>query len=109
MCYKKNIKQSIKITSIKPERPQKNVKIKYDECECGNIKYYKSKKCKHCHNKLPKCHCRKVIRPSKEELLQLIKTTPFTQIGKYYNVSDNAVRKWCKYYELPFRKKDLKD
>ena len=24
-----------------------------------------------------------------------------------YGVSDNAVRKWCKYYCLPFRKKDL--
>jgi hypothetical protein len=25
----------------------------------------------------------------------------FVQVGKKYNVSDNAVRKWCKYYQLP--------
>ena len=51
---------------------------------------------------------RKVERPSKDELLELIKTTSFLQIGKLYDVSDNAIRKWCKYYELPYRKKDIK-
>jgi hypothetical protein len=25
-----------------------------------------------------------------------------------YNVSDNAIRKWCKDYNLPYRKKDIK-
>lgn len=25
-----------------------------------------------------------------------------------YGVSDNAIRKWCKQYDLPFRKKDIK-
>ena len=51
---------------------------------------------------------RKVDRPSKEELLELIKTTSFLQIGKLYGVSDNAIRKWCKYYNLPYKKKDIK-
>lgn len=57
------------------------------------------------------CSCldhRKVERPSKEELFELIKTTPFLTIGKMYNVSDNAVRKWCETYGLPYKKKDLK-
>lgn len=57
------------------------------------------------------CSCldhRKVERPSKEELFELIKTTPFLTIGKMYNVSDNAVRKWCETYGLPYRKKDIK-
>jgi len=27
----------------------------------------------------------------------------------YAGVSDNAVRKWCKYYGLPYRKKDIKE
>lgn len=43
---------------------------------------------------------RKVLRPSREELQFLIKNTPFTTLGKKYNVSDNAVRKWCKRYNL---------
>jgi hypothetical protein len=45
--------------------------------------------------------------PSKEELEQLIYTTPFTTIGEMYNVSDNAVRKWCKKYGLPHRRSDI--
>lgn len=47
-------------------------------------------------------------RPSKEELLALIQDKPFLEIGRMYNVSDNAIRKWCKSYELPYRKKDIK-
>ena len=50
---------------------------------------------------------RKVKRPSKEELLFLIKNKTFTQIGKDYGVSDNAIRKWCKSYGLPYKKKDI--
>ena len=34
---------------------------------------------------------------------------PFLIIGKKYNVSDNAVRKWCKTYNLPFRVSDIKN
>ena len=33
---------------------------------------------------------------------------PFTQIGIKYGVSDNAIRKWCKSYELPFRVLEIK-
>ena len=47
-------------------------------------------------------------RPSKEELLELIKRMPFVKIGKMYNVSDNAIRKWCKSYNLPYKRKDIK-
>jgi len=43
---------------------------------------------------------RKVIRPSKCELARLLKNTPYTQIGKMFGVSDNAVRKWAKKYAL---------
>ncbi|MCP4320253.1 MAG: hypothetical protein GY787_00020 [Alteromonadales bacterium] len=51
---------------------------------------------------------RKVERPLKEQLLVLIKTKPILQIGKQYGVSDNSIRKWCKFYDLPYRKKDIK-
>lgn len=46
----------------------------------------------------PKPWLRKVERPTKEELDNLIKDYPITKIGKMYNVSDNAIRKWIKYY-----------
>ena len=51
---------------------------------------------------------RRVERPSKEELSQLLQESSFSAIGRAYGVSDNAVRKWCKYYGLPHRKKDIK-
>lgn len=38
---------------------------------------------------------------SREELKQLIRTTPFVQIGKQYGVTDNSIRKWCDKYKLP--------
>ena len=45
---------------------------------------------------------------SKEELKKLIRTTPFTTIGKQYGVTDNAVRKWCDKYNLPRKVKEIK-
>lgn len=48
-------------------------------------------------------------RPSSTELLFLVKELPFTEIGRMYGVSDNTIRKWCKTYKIPYRKKDLKN
>lgn len=45
---------------------------------------------------------------SREELKKLIRTTPFTTIGKQYGVTDNAVRKWCDKYNLPRKVKEIK-
>ena len=70
---------------------------------CGNIKYRRAKLCIYCNSIMQ----RKVERPSKEELFELIKTMQFTQIGKMYGVSDNTIRKWCKKYELPFKRDDI--
>ena len=33
----------------------------------------------------------------------------FVQVGKYFNVSDNAVRKWCKLYKIPIKYREFKD
>ena len=50
---------------------------------------------------------RKVIRPSREELKQLIRTIPFTRIAEQFGVSDNAIRKWCKAENLPSKKSEI--
>lgn len=50
----------------------------------------------------------KVERPTREQLKELIRFKPFTQIGKDFGVSDNAVRKWCKSYNLPTKTSDIK-
>lgn len=50
---------------------------------------------------------RKCDRPNREELKDLIYILPFTQIASKYGVTDNAVRKWCKSYNLPSTKKEI--
>lgn len=51
---------------------------------------------------------RQVERPNREKLKDMIRNLPFTTIGKQFNVCDNTIRKWCKYYKLPNKKKEIK-
>lgn len=46
---------------------------------------------------------------TRDELKKLLRSTSFVEIGRQYNVSDNAIRKWCIGYNLPSRKKDIKN
>lgn len=45
--------------------------------------------------------------PSKEELSKLTQNMSFTKIGEMYGVSDNAIKNWCKKYNLPYKKSDI--
>jgi transposase-like protein len=44
---------------------------------------------------------RRVERPSYEQLKADLQTMSFLAIGRKYGVSDNAVRKWLRWYERP--------
>lgn len=87
-----------------------NVRTK--KCEvCDNIfEYYPnaSKVRKFCSAKCNTISQTKTNKPSKDELFNLVKIKSFVEIGRMFNVSDNTIRKWCKSYDLPYRKKDLK-
>lgn len=98
-CYNDFRKNNNKKISIKTKSNEKNL------CPCCNInmKNKISFMCEECFNKN-----RPSKSPDKEELEELIYTTPFTKIGEMYGVTDNAVRKWCKKYGLPYKKKDIK-
>jgi hypothetical protein len=48
---------------------------------------------------LPKLAERKVQRPPYEQLLEEIEATSYLAVGRKYGVSDNAVRKWVRFYE----------
>lgn len=50
-----------------------------------------------------------VERPGRDILKSLVRTMPFIQIAKLYGVSDNAVRKWCKHYNLPHKSTIIKN
>ena len=76
--------------------------------ECGKLitnpfnKKFCSEECKNI-NATKSAH----LQISKKELEKLIYQFTFTQIGKLYGVSDNAIRKRCKKFGLPYRKADI--
>lgn len=99
---KKQEKQEFENNRIKV---QMRVKQRYFCKQCGRPLSTNADYCQTCIHEFQ----RKCEWPSREELKELIRTTPFLQIGKKYNVSDNAVRKWCLNYGLPSKKKDIKN
>ena len=84
---------------------RRNIKKKQYFCKkCGTEISKGAQLCTKC---LGETH-RKSNRPSKEELLELIKTKSFCEIGRMFGVSDNAIRKWCKAEGLPHLKSEIK-
>lgn len=84
-------------------------------CKCVHCgKYFVKNKKKHrycsteCYNKY--CNEQFVLnenRPNKELLQELVNQLPFTTIANMYNVTDNAVRKWCKKYGILYKYRDI--
>jgi len=72
----------------------KNCKICNEQFETKNDKQ------KYCKPNCSNIGQRKVERPSNAELAKLIEIISWTELGKKFGVSDNAVRKWAKKYEL---------
>ena len=85
----------------------RSVRKTYNCVKCGRArtKHSKSGLCKYCAATIFGQEHRKVKnRPSKDDLVTLIATTPMTTIGRIFGVSDNAVRKWAKTYGIPTKK-----
>lgn len=65
----------------------------FEHCfTCGKI----TKNKKYCSKK---CTRKTVIRPSYEQLKQDLAESNYCAVGRKYGVSDNAIRKWIRYYE----------
>lgn len=74
------------------------------ECEGCGILTFNDKFCSHaCNNQYKKRN-----NPSKEELEMLIQDNTYANIGKMFNVSGNAVKKWIKFYDLKYIPKKSK-
>lgn len=73
-------------------------------CDCGKPISSQANRCVSCAQK----NSRKVNRPDRDILKSLIRTKSFLEIGKMFNVSDNAVRKWCDAEKLPRKKAEIK-
>ena len=76
-------------------------------CPVCNVNYKdaKAETCIDCWNELNRMFIKNTDTqlPSRAVLKNKIRTSSFVQIGKEYGVSDNAVRKWCKFYDLPYK------
>lgn len=100
-----NCNQQLETTgSRNPQR--KTFAKKYYCVDCGKEVFRGSTRCTSCEFK------RRTISledmpVTREELKELIRTQPFTQIGKNFGVSDNAIRKWCEKFNLPRKKTEI--
>lgn len=63
--------------------------------DCGVEVTSYSKRCDKCHQ----ISCRKVERPSYEQLKNEIASTNCKEVSRKYGVTDNTIRKWLKLYE----------
>lgn len=70
---------------------------------CGQEKTPKADYCDSCYRKQVKR-----FEVSRDELKELIYTLPFTKVGEHFGVSDNAIRKRCKKFNLPTKKAEIK-
>jgi hypothetical protein len=64
-------------------------------CICGKLKYKKAKTCRECFKK-------RIIKLkiTKEELKKLLLIKPMTSIGKMFGISNNAIKKKAKVFNL---------
>jgi hypothetical protein len=56
---------------------------------------------------VPRPDRRKVERPPYDHLLREIEQTSFLAVGRKYGVSDNAIRKWVRWYEREAERRRL--
>ena len=85
----------------------KSIKAKSDKkphkkcVDCGTIISQYAIRCNNCNNKFKKENNKLPV--TRELLKSKIRTQSFTSIGKEFGVSDNAIKKWCKKYNLPYK------
>lgn len=101
-----NCNQQLETTGAR--NPNRSVlKKKYYCQDCGKEICRGSTRC-------PECSAKAKIIPvenlplTRDELKDLIRTTPFTEIGSIYGVTDNTIRKWCDKLGLPRKVTEIK-
>jgi 5-methylcytosine-specific restriction endonuclease McrA len=90
----KSNKKKEKTPSIKIPNQRKRKYVKNKICICGSLIDKRSISCKKCVNRK-----RKSYRPPLDILLKEVKEIGYSATGRKYGVSDNAIRKWIKYYQ----------
>ena len=89
----RNIPRSRVCPSCKRTFAPRTIQHRYCSEECwGTISSARKKG-------VPQPRLRKVERPSREQLLEDLSEMSMVKVGRKYGVSDNAVRKWLRWYE----------
>ena len=100
-----NCNQQLETTGSRNPIRKKFAK-KYYCIDCGKEISKGSLRCLECETKHRVIPIEE-MKITREELKFLIRTMPFTQIAKKFNVSDNAIRKWCDKFNLPRKKSEI--
>ena len=79
------------------------IQLKCLNCDSHITNRSKSGYCNKCSHILQY----KTEHPSKQKLIEELKESNLYTLGKKYGVSDNAIRKWMKNYNIPTKKVDL--
>ena len=74
---------------------------------CGKL--IATKNAAMCLECMHKSQRRVIDRPSKFELAKIIIENGFSETGRRFNVSGSTIKKWCKYYEIPHKIKELNE
>lgn len=74
--------------------------------DCGKEIDAISTRCRECYSKYLR---KERNRPDREELKSYLRNHNFLQTGKHFHVSDNAVRRWCKKFNLPLSTKEIRN
>ena len=87
----------IKLEDLK-NQPRRLIKIKC--CSCNKDFFTQDEDQVFCSVECVQYSQRKVERPTKEQLVEDMKTLSWVALGKKYGVSDNGARKWARSYKL---------
>lgn len=106
LMIENNVTQIPREKVIREKKERKRRKIKYCSI-CGKEMSPRAKGClcKNCLKGNP--YSKRIDFPDKEQLRVDTASMSFQDVGRKYGVSGNAIRKWCKYYDLPYRKLDM--
>ena len=104
-----NCNQQLETTGFKQMRV-KNIKPINYCVDCGAVIDSRAQRCRKCAIiERQKSTQESVSQVTREELKDLLFTLQnFTEIGKKFQVTDNAVRKWCDKYNLPRTIKEIR-
>ncbi len=77
--------------------------------DCGKNINLGSLRCQYCENKHKKEIFQKTLEEtiSRNDLKHKIRIQSFESIGKEFKVSGNTIKKWCKKYNLPYKKEEI--